>query len=358
MGCGGNSSAPPRGATGQADPDTVQRQSVPVGVAIIEQGDIAASMSLSATVESERTVKVYPQANGLVEELLAEEGDRVHAGQALVQLDDDDATITRRVAEVELRKLQSDSIRTAELYHRELVSRDDYETIVYRADRARLDLEQALLALRRTKIRAPVDGIISSRIVEIGDRVSPSAAAYELVALDQLIARVHVPGRNRVHLRVGQQARIMSDMLAGAEIDGIIERISPVIDPESGTVKVTVQLHDPTRRFTPGMFVSVALITERQPNVLLAPKEALVYDAGQPYTFVVEDGHARRVGLSLGLTNARQVQVLSGLDRGDSVIVVGQEGLRDGATVRVVTDAMRALPRDTTGSDAKRVRRS
>ena len=318
---------------------------VPVSIVKASLGDIVASVAFSATVESERMVKVYPQTSGLVQSVVVEEGDRVRAGQVLVQLDDDDAEIALRRSQAELRKQQADSLRTARLFNQGLVSRNEYEQALYEVSRAHLDLEDALLTLRRTRIRAPVDGVIATRNVEIGDRVGGSSPVYDMVTLDRLVAQVHIPGRTRPNLRVGQLANITSDMLPGHEIQGVIQRISPVINPQSGTVKVTVELRDPKRLFAPGMFASVALITDQKSDALLAPKEALVYDAGQAYAFVVKADTARRVRLELGLTNARQVQVISGMVQDDSIIVVGHEGLRGGALVRVIDDAKKPVPK-------------
>jgi len=317
---------------------------VPVTVITADVGDIVSSVSFSATVESQRMAKVYPRTSGLVRSVLAEEGDRVSKGQVLVQLDHDDTRIALQRAQVELRKKQADSLRAAELFSKDLLSGDAYEQALYECSRARLDLDGALLTYRRARIRAPVDGVIATRSVEVGDRVGGSSAIYEMVTLDRLEAKVHIPGRSRSNLRVGQRANVTSDMLPGHRIDGAIRRISPVIDPQSGTVKVTVELHDPDGLFAPGMFASVALITDQRTDALLVPKETLIYDAGQAYAFTVKADTARRTRLELGLTNAREVQVVSGLADGDSIIVIGIEGLRDGALVRIVDDAKAPVP--------------
>jgi membrane fusion protein, multidrug efflux system len=333
-------------ATDTAGTDTTEKEEPGVPVSIIEtiEGDMIASVGFSATVESEYAVKVYPQAGGLADRLYVEEGDRVVAGQVLVRLDDDDAQLSRENARIEYEKAHNDSVRQAELYGKNLISRDAYEQAIYQANRTRVSAAEAQLRLDRTGIRARVSGVISQRNVELGDRVTASAPIFEMVTMDNLVARVHVPGRHRPGLRVGQPARVTSDMLPDYEIVGKIRRVSPVVDPQSGTVKVTVELNDPESRLAPGMFANVALITERQTEALLAPKEALVYDAGQPYVFVVREDKAHRTRLELGLTNARQVQVLSGLSQGDSIIVVGHEGLRDGAVVRVIVDATAPIP--------------
>ncbi len=347
--CGGASGESAASAAAPADTNTTKsprETGVPVSIIPAIEGDMVAAVAFSATVESEQTVKVYSQANGLVEQLFVEEGDRIEAGQVLVQLDDDDSRLALRTARIEYEKARQDSVRHSELFAKDLISRDLYEQATYLANRTRVAIDEAQLALTRTKIRSPVSGVVAVRNIELGDRVNTSSPVYEVVTMDDLVARVHVPGRHRPNLRVGQPAQITSDMLPGYQIEGSIRRISPIIDPQSGTVRVTVALSDSERKYAPGMFANVALITERQSNTILVPKEALLYDASQTFAFVVRNNKAHRTRLETGLSNAQQVQVLSGLERGDSVIIVGHEGLRDGANVRVIANAMAPIPTD------------
>ena len=318
---------------------------VPVSVVSVKRGEIYSTVTFSSTVESEREVTIYPQTSGLVRSILVEEGDRVFPGKALLVLDDADARLTERRAYVDFEKARGDSTRNAHLFKRRMISRDAYENSIYEAARNRLAWQQAQLTLSRTRIRTPVAGVISSRNVEIGDRIGSSSQPFKLVTMDNLVARVFVPGRSLPHLISGQRARISSDMLVDFEGGGYIKRISPVIDPKSGTVKVTVGLKNAEKRLTPGMFVNVALITEQKSDALLLPKETLVRDGGKSYAFVVRDSVASRKQITLGLQNSRTVQIAGGLNEGDMVIIVGQEGLRDGARVRIIADASKPIPK-------------
>ena len=355
-GCGGDSKKE-SGKTaeapeGEKKPDKPKKKppkpGVPVSVVAVESGEIVSTVTFSATVESEREVVVYPRTSGLVRTMLVEEGARVAVGQVLMILDDADNRIAERQAYIELEKAQKDSVRSAELFNQKMISREQFEQAAYQAGSARLNWQKTKLDLSRTRIRAPVRGVISSRDVEIGDRVGTSSETFKLVTMDNLVARVYVPGRSLPHLNVGQRAHISSDMLPDFDGRGAIKRISPVIDPRSGTVKVTVGLIDRSRKLTPGMFVNVALVTDQRNEALLLPKETLVYDGRQAYAFVVKDSTASRQLLTLGLKNSRQVQVIEGLAVGDSVVIVGQEGLRDGAKVRVIADASKPIPREET----------
>ena len=137
-------------------------------------------------------------------------------------------------------------------------------------------------------------------------------------------------------IREGQEAQILIESLPGGNITGRIRMISPGVDPESGTVKVTLEIADSSGRLKPGMFAAVRIITDRHPRTLIIPKQALVIETDEDDVFGVIDGKARRIQVTLGFVEGDQVEVLTGLAEGDPVVTVGQEGLKDDTPVRLV----------------------
>ena len=143
-------------------------------------------------------------------------------------------------------------------------------------------------------------------------------------------------GCRRYNLSVGQPARITTDLLPDDDFPGRIIRISPVVDPNSGTFRVTLAIDDADERLRPGMFVTTRIVTATHDEALLVPKRAVVYDDGYPHVFVVQDSTARKIQLDVGFEDTENLEVLSGVGRGDSIVVVGQNGLKDLARVRVI----------------------
>ena len=309
---------------------------VPVQTRPVVRGDISAALVFSSTIETEDAVEIHPEVSGRVEEVAVEEGDQVAAGDLLVRLDAEQAELEDRESEVNLRQLEGSFGRTEEMFNRGLISTQEYEDQQFELERSRLRRERAGLALAHTEIRAPFSGVITSRQVQTGARVAPAVKLFDLVKLDDMIARVHVPGRYLLLVSDGQPATVSSDFLDEVDCPGYVKRISPVVDPRSGTFKVTVGVQDPWRHLRPGIFVTVRVITGTHPQAVLVPKEAVVYEGEERYVFVVDDGTARRVRLDAGYENADFVEALSGLAVDDPVIVVGQKGLRDLARVKVV----------------------
>jgi membrane fusion protein (multidrug efflux system) len=162
---------------------------------------------------------------------------------------------------------------------------------------------------------------------------------FSIVNLDSLIAVVHVPEREIGRVRHGQKVTISSDFMEEEEMVGWVKRISPVVDPNSGTFKVTVGLKNHTIEIKPGMFVNVHIVTDTHDNAILVPRDAIVYDGGREYIFLAsEESTATKIELDKGFSDNRTVEVLSGVENNDMVIVVGQSGIKDGAKVKILDD--------------------
>jgi len=330
-------------------------EGVPVKIVPVAHGRISDHIEYSATVEAEETVDVYAQTSGLIKQVLAEEGDRVKAGQVLVKLVDDDLTLAEADAELTYLKVASQFRRTEEMYSRQLLSKEDYERQRFDMDQARIRWERAKLAVEHTSVRAPVDGVVAERKVKLGDRIGPANKLYALVNMHSLIARVHVPGRDMRSISVGQPAMVTTDFLPDEKFTGRILRISPVVDPGSGTFKVTLELMGENGRLRPGMFVNAHIVTATHERAVLVPKRAVVYDDGMPHVFVVEDSTVKKVQLLKGFEDSDNLEVLSGVKHGDQIVVVGQNGLKDQAKVRIIEGEGLRIPakQDSTQADDK-----
>jgi membrane fusion protein, multidrug efflux system len=320
----------------EADSAKVTIDAIPVEAVAANAGTISSYLIFNSTVETEAAVEVYPQASGLVEAVLVEEGDRVAAGDVLVRIDDDELRLTADEAGVNLQHLERGFKRIGEMFKRHLISNQEFENKEYELNQARLRWDQAQLNLAHATIRAPFSGVITERLVQVGARVGGSAKLLELIKLDDMVARVYVPGQYLTTVRENQLAVITSDFLAGREFGGWVKRISPVVDPRSGTFKVTVGLRDRWEYLRPGIFVSLRIVTDTHQNAVLVPKQAIVYDGGERYIFVVEDSTATRVLLNAGYENGTHIEALTDVAVGQPVIVVGQTGLKDQTRVKIV----------------------
>jgi membrane fusion protein (multidrug efflux system) len=166
--------------------------------------------------------------------------------------------------------------------------------------------------------------------------VTENQAVFRVTNFDPLLAVLYVPERELQKLRAGQPAQLEVDAVADRSFAGSIKRISPVVDPATGTFKVTVEAHDRSGLLKPGMLARVNITYDVHDSVVLVPKEAVVSEDDASTLFVIEDSVAYRRTVELGYDDAEAVEIITGLDAGLVVVTAGQTTLKDSAKVVVI----------------------
>ncbi|HUU28061.1 MAG TPA: efflux RND transporter periplasmic adaptor subunit [archaeon] len=333
-------------STAQAEKDSsaAQREvnAVPVEITEVRRGVVNDYILQNATVDTEEGAEVYSRLVGVIVGLNVEEGDRVAQGSVLCSLEDDAYRLAHDKAKVAYDKQRADFKRYQDMYDKQLTSAEQFEQARFNLEQARIDWERADLDLKHTRITAPIDGVVTSRLVRLGERVTTSEPLFRIVDMEEKITVVHLPEREIGRVKVGQTVYLGTDNFPDSRFEGRVKRISPAVDAATGTFKVTVGVSDPETRLRPGMFVSVKMVTETHTNALLIPKAAVVYENGSPYAFIVEqDTLARRVRLERGFSDEDYVEILSQINETDRVVVVGQNGLKDEARIKVVAGLLK-----------------
>lgn len=319
-------------------------EKVPVETAPVVRGPISAFLAFNTTLETEAMVDIYPQTTGQVESLLVEEGKIVRAGDPLLKIDDSELRIDAEETRANYEQLKRNHARSEDLYARKLINKQDFENQSYQLEQARLRFERANVRHSYATVRAPFDGVVATREVQVGARVAAGTKLFSMVKLDEIVARIYVPGRYLSIVALDQPAIVASEFLPDRSFKGWVKRISPVIDPKSGTFKVTVGVRgEKPAELPPGLFVSVRIITDTRPNAVLVPKRAVVYEGGERFIFVVNNEQAAKRKLQAGYEDPQNIEALGGLEPGAEVIVVGHAGLKDGAAVRAV-NALAPIP--------------
>jgi membrane fusion protein (multidrug efflux system) len=194
----------------------------------------------------------------------------------------------------------------------------------------------ASLELDYTQIRAPIDGVIAERLVKIGNTISEGDALFRVTSLDPLVAYLHVPEREYRNITAGQPVGIEIDALRGETIVAAVSRVSPIVDPQTGTFKITIEISDEKRRMKPGMFGRIGVIYDVHENALQIPRSALVENEGEASVFVVDGDRAVRRAVDTGYGNRGMVEIVSGLQEGDQVVTVGHASLKQDTRVTVI----------------------
>ncbi len=322
----------------------------PVTVAEAQRGPVAVHLASTSSVEAERTAKVLSQTTGVLAEVRIREGDQVTAGQVLARVDPRDRRLALEQAELRLARAEAELSRQTRAFEADLVSEYDFEKAKFDRDLAASERETARLELDRTEIRAPFTGRITEVLLVAGAHLDPAQHLLTISDFDTLVVRLYLPERDVVGLAPGQPARVHPESEVGQALSGRIREISPVVDPTTGTVKVTVQVpsprHAPPGATTvrPGSFARVIIETGRREDAVLAPKRAVIQSGGSAHVFVVEDGRAvRRVvalGVELDAPGGALVELVDedgdGIQPGARLVVAGMGSLTAGDPVEVL----------------------
>ena len=313
-------------------------EKVPVEVTTLGKGTISSYLLLSSNLETEEMADVYARIQGLVARIYVEEGDYVKKGQILLELEADEYALAEEKARVNFQKQQKAFERAQAMYQKELLSIEEFEQTKFAYEGAKIEWEQAKLNLNYTRVRAPISGVIGDRLIRPGQRIQPQDKLFTVINPREMIAVVYVPEKEIQTVHKGQKAFITSEHVPEKRFPGWVKRVSPVVDPQSGTFKVTIGVKNPNHLLRPGMFVNVHIITETHENAVLVPKLAIVYENELMYVFVVREGIAHKIRVAPGFQDHQYVEALQDLAAGDTVIVVGQAGLKDQTPVKVVLE--------------------
>ena len=311
---------------------------VPVEIFEAWRGEISSYIILSSTVETEQYVDVYPYLTGIVAALLAEEGDDLKKGAPLLRLDAEEYLLREAKVLTEYKSVQSEFKRIQAQFDKELLSKEEYDKANLSLEQAKLSWREAKLNLDRTTVRAPINGVVSLRNVRQGDRVTANTHLFSMVNLENIIATVHVPEKELSSIKLNQLTYLTSEYLGDKKYQGYVKRISPVVNPATGTFKVTIGLDGEHADLRPGMFVNTFIVTMTNNDALLLDKDAIIFDSDKRFVFVVKDSLALKILVEIGFEDASKVEILKGINESDKVIIVGQNGLRDKTKVKVVKE--------------------
>lgn len=325
----------------------------PVVTTVPQQTAIAESLRLSGSLTAEKQAMLSPRVDGLVAEVLVDAGSQVKKGDILLRLDpaiarqqhaqSQAATAEALAARNEAQRLvtEAESLRQKNyISESELANRKSNLALSQAALIAAQAAERtALEQLHRHELPAPFSGVISAKMTEAGEWINRGTAVLELVATDRVRLDVKVPQERFSEISSNSPVEVLPDLFPGQRLPGTINAIVPVSDPQARAflVRVVVDTHDLS--LLPGTSATAEIgLNGNAGQKLLIPRDALLLHPDGGYSvFVVEDGLAKRKQVKVGQQSQRGVSILDGLNADAQVVIRGNEVLRDGQTVTLVT---------------------
>ncbi len=351
-GPGGGSGGSPWAGAGGAE----AAAAVPVEAATVQRRDISSFIETQGTLEAENEVDVVGRVSAPIVELRAEEGMAVARGQLLARLDDAELSAQLEISRVNLAEATQAWERAQQLERSQLISPEEHEQARTRFETARAQLEGDQIQIGYARVRAPFAGLIVTRYVDFAQQISPGTPMFRLSDFDPLLCPIQVPERDLSRLEIGQAAYLEVEAWPGERFEAEVLRIRPVVDAATGTVRVTLAVRG-RGQLRPGMFADVFVETDRREGVLVMPKTALSIDSIGDTVYLAGESVARRREVELGFAEGDFVQVVSGLEAGDQVVVVGQDGLSDGTPIQILSLDGEGAATPPAGAEDERMKR-
>jgi membrane fusion protein (multidrug efflux system) len=316
-----------------------------VSAAKVQAAEWQASRSAIGSLVADRGVTLGAELPGTVREIAFESGAAVRKGQVLVKLDTstEEAQLAAATADAALAKLNLKRVRA--LRAGGSVPQAELDAADARAKAASAQAASLRAIIAKKTIRAPFDGRISIRQVELGQVVSPGTAIASLQSVSPIHADFWVPQQALADLARGQRVRLRTDAWPDASWEGEVTTVNPEVDPATRNVRVRATVANADGRLRPGMFANVEVLSDERRQVLVIPATAVIFAPYGDSVFAIEERKDDKTGRSapvarqkfvrLGDRRGDFVAVASGLAAGETIVASGAFKLRNGMAVAV-----------------------
>jgi membrane fusion protein (multidrug efflux system) len=311
--------------------------SVPVETTSARATTSTTDIRAVGSLQSDESVNIAPELAGRIAEIVFKEGEEVKQGDVMIKLDD--AVARAEVADQEARYALAKAnferaVRLGESGNITERARDEAKAAF---DSARATLELARVRLSKHVVLAPFAGVVGLRSVSIGAFVNVGTTIVNLEKIDTLKLDFNIPERFLANVGVGQSAEVTVDALPDRTFTGTVYAIDPMVDVNGRALKIRARLPNDDRTLRPGLFARIVVKGPQARTIVMVPESAIVPRGADSYVYRIVDGKAVETKVRLGLRKAGFVQILEGIEANAIVVTAGQQRLRHGVAVEVVT---------------------
>jgi len=264
---------------------TEKEHTVPVEAVKVNRGNISVEIFYVGDVKAQHQIKVYPKVTGKLIENIVKEQDRV--------------------------------------------KKDD--VIAY------IDRDEVGFEFNKAPVESPIDGIIGNMYLDKGESVTPNIAVAQVVDMDVVKVRINVVEKDLPKIKEGQLAEIIVDAYPDEVFKGTVERVSPVVDLNSRTALVEIEIPNPEHILKSGMFARTRIVVLEHKEVPCILRDAIIREDSKTYCFIIKDDKAYKTKITIGISEDDKIEIIDGIQEGDSVVITGQQGLKDGQAVEIVS---------------------
>jgi membrane fusion protein (multidrug efflux system) len=315
----------------------------------VEQKSLRPYVEAIGTLKPFEEVIISSEVDGIVMNVKVSEGSPVAKGMTLVEINETDYRLEVRRAEASSRQTEASLAnakmeyeRKSALYKEELVTKQQFDDISARLalaegdlDRAKASLSLAKEKLAKTKIRSPLQGAVRDKKVTTGDYVKNGSQLLWIVKSDPIKLSFTVPEKEVGKLKTGQDVMFKVDSFPDKEFTGRLSTIYPSLEEKTRTLQVEALVPNRDAKLKPGLFAKVTLYTGPSRDLVVVPITAVLYEDSLVKVFIAEGDRAKEKPVKIGSKYGEYLEIVEGLQKGETVVVVGQNNLAEGVKINV-----------------------
>ncbi len=308
-------------------------RTIPVSVFIVEYDKIEEGIRALGTLLSNEEVEIASEVAGKVDKISFNEGQQLKKGELMVKINDDDLQSQLKRAHYQRNLLKERLERNRILLDKDAISREAFDVIETDYNMVEADIELLNVKIAKTDIRTPFEGQVGFRQISLGAYIQPGTPIARLIDNSKLKLQFSIPEKYFRDVRVGTPVEFTTQGSATIHRASVYA-IDPKVDEMTRSITLRALYDNTGRSLLPGMYASIA-IGQKRGTTISIPTEAIVPEADHTSVWVVHDQRAVSVPVVTGTRTSSRVEILRGLEQGDSVIVSGLLQVRDGSKVQV-----------------------
>ncbi len=315
----------PQGGSGQP-------AKLPVEAVVLKPGKLDDKLVVTGSILANESLELKSEVSGKITGIFFREGKRVKKGELLVQINDEEIRAQLEKQKHNIKLNEDNEFRQRKLLEKDAISQEEYDNALNRLNTTISDVKVLESQLEKSRIVAPFDGTIGLRYVSAGAYISPTTTIASLYSVNPAKLEFSVPARYGMQVAPGKKVFFRAE--GDTKVwQGEVYAVEPQIDPNTRTIKIRALADNRDGRLLPGQFVRVELILETIENALLIPTQAIIQEMEGPKVFVSRNGKAAPVAVTTGIRTESELEILSGLNPGDTLIVTGLLQIRPGSVL-------------------------
>lgn len=312
----------------------VETKKTPVTAMVLNKASIENKIKVTGTILPNESVEIRPEISGRVTKIYFQEGQRVKKGDLLLSFNDDELTAQLEKLKYTKKLYEDVEFRQRKLLEREAISLEEYERSLTELQTSNADIRLTQAQIDKYRIRAPFDGVIGLRLVSEGSYVTPGNLVASIYNVDPIKIEFSVPGRYAAQIKNGKKIYFRTES-SPQLIEGTIYAVEPQIDLNTRTLRIRAKSPNPKGSILPGQFANIDVVLENVDNAVMVPTSAVIPEMTGHKVFTLENGKISSKRVEVGIRTDAELQLISGINPGDTLITTGIMLIKDGDQVSI-----------------------